>query len=253
MFDTAFLMASPPGATTAGDWMSVDVTDGTTTVNVLFADGTSSFPRTSVTYGLAMTAIETQRVDLAELFPGSDESTPFTMQVRVSTTGSGASAARGYLDHLRFASVAAKVVLYGCQNPTDSLVHQSGIPALGKIVWLGVDNPLGTQAPGSATMLILSLAPAPGYPCGTSWPSGGMIGGGAPGEVLVDLGPPVLKGFFGAPWTGPGAPAPYPILIPRLPVLIGRSIYAQGVVLDATPGAEIPTGWTRAAELRVGP
>ena len=96
--------------------------------------------------------------------------------------------------------------VYGCGvNPAGS-ISVAGSPTLGSTLSFGVDNPFGTQAPGSLPFLYLSLAPSSGYPCGLLLAGYGMAGPGATGELLVSLtGASAL--LLGPPWSGAGSPA----------------------------------------------
>jgi spore coat protein A, manganese oxidase len=146
------------------------------------------------------------------------------------------------------------IVPYGCGvNPAGSLVHVSGTPKVGSGLTLGLDNPLGTQSPGSIPVLAIAVAPQPAYPCGLLVPGWGMAGPGAAGELLIALGlqlPPLL---VGAPWVGPGQPAAIAIAIPNLSTLIGFTAYVQGVLLDPLATAGVSIGLTEAAEIHIGP
>ena len=122
---------------------------------------------------------------------------------------------------------------YGCGvNPAGSLTAIGGSPALGSALVLGIDNPLGTQAPGSLAVAFLSTAPDPSYPCGTLVAGLGMAPG--PGELLVDVQPPnpVLPLLIGPPWAGPGMPAALPLAIPPIQELALRRFYLQGALID---------------------
>ena len=116
-----------------------------------------------------------------------------------------------------------------------------------------MDNPLGTQAVGSLPFLALATAPDPAFPCGTLVPGFGMGGVGAPGELLIGLAPPPFLVLAGAPWIGPGTPAPIALTIPLDAALLGASVYAQGLLFDTSPGATVAFGLTDAVELQVGP
>ena len=129
----------------------------------------------------------------------------------------------------------------------------SGLPSLGTTVTLGVDNPLGTQTPGSLPFLALATAADPAFPCGTLLPGFGMAGVGAPGELLISLAPPPFLVLAGAPWAGPGTPAPIALPIPVDTTILGASFYAQGLLVDTSPGATVSFGLTDAVELQVGP
>ena len=153
-----------------------------------------------------------------------------------------------------YENLSPAVVPYGCGvNPAGSMTVISGVPSIGTTVTLGVDNPLGTQAPGSLPFLALATAPDPAFPCGTLVPGFGMGGGGAPGELLLGVAPPPFLVIAGASWAGPGTPAPIALPIPADATLLGASFYAQGLLLDTSPGASVSFGLTDAVELQVGP
>ena len=146
------------------------------------------------------------------------------------------------------------VTAYGCGvNPAASLVVLAGAPTVGTTLTLGVDNPLGSQGVGSLPFVALSLAPSPGFPCGLVVPGLGMIGPGAAGELLVSItAPDPFLTLAGPPWTGAGSPAPIDLAFPDDGGLVGLSLYTQGLLLDAAPGAAVPVGLTEAAVLDVG-
>jgi len=74
-----------------------------------------------------------------------------------------------------------------------------------------------------------------------------MAGGGAPAELLIGLGGPLLPG---APWSG--SPALYPVSIANDPALAGVSVFVQGAIVDPAPGALAPIALTGALELQIG-
>jgi hypothetical protein len=157
---------------------------------------------------------------------------------------------RGIWDY-RFAP-APTYALYGCGvNPSGSMSVLAGTPEIGTQVTLGIDNPLGTQAVGSFPILVLSLQPDPGYPCGTALPGFGMSG---TGELLVSLASGALITPFrvGSPWAGPGVPAPVGVPIPNDPALLGEQVYAQGLLFDPSAAYGVRYGLTEAVELRLG-
>lgn len=153
-------------------------------------------------------------------------------------------------------SGAPQVDLYGCgTNPPGSLQVLVGAPQIGTTLVLGIDNPLGTQAVGSLPFVGVSAQPDPSLPCGLLVPGFGMAGGGAPGELLIDLTPPNIVSplFFNGLWAGPGLPAPVLLPIPSSTNLVGVTFYAQGVLVDPTPQAIAPIGLTEGAALLIGP
>lgn len=122
---------------------------------------------------------------------------------------------------------------YGCGlDPDGSLSVLGGVPSIGAGFGLGIDNPLGTQAPGSLPLLLVSTAPDPAYPCGLAVPGLGM--GPGPAELLIDLTPPnpLLPILAGLPWVGPGTPAPIGVPIPPSPQLVNQVFYFQGALFD---------------------
>jgi len=149
----------------------------------------------------------------------------------------------------------ASSAIYGCGvNPAGSLVLVSGEPSIGSTVVVGVNNPLGTQQPGSLSFVALSDTPDAAYPCGSLLPGFGMAGVGAAGELLIGLAPPnPLAVVSGAPWSGPGTPAPVPLKIPSSAALLGFTVYAQGLLVDPFAPLDVVFGLTDGAELVIGP
>lgn len=142
---------------------------------------------------------------------------------------------------------------YGCGlNPAGSLTVLSGSPTVGTVIELGVDNPLGTQAAGSLSLLGLSLAPDAAFPCGIPVPGWGMTAG-APGELLLSLSPLDLIDplMIGPPWAGAGLPAPFPLPLPPNCNLLGLSLFAQGVIVELV--GPVGIGLSNGLELQLGP
>lgn len=137
---------------------------------------------------------------------------------------------------------------YGCGvNTVDSLTVLEGSPRFGRDFILGVDNPLGTQPAGSIPLLFVATAPDPAFPCGTVLGGFGMAGPAAPGELLVR--PPWFV-LFGAPWTGPGNPAPFDLTLPAACVFSGLDLYVQSALFD--PGGSIDLGLGEAMVVTFG-
>jgi len=247
-FDAAFLPAAP------GDWMSVDVTDGTTAYNLFFRDGSSPTGPISAIHGLPMTDPVTSSANLLDLFPSSSPTTRFVLSLQVGSGRGSAAPSFGYLDKFRL-SAAATVFPYGCGGaPEGSFTVLSGSPRIGTVLAFGVDNPLGTQSPGAVPFVALSFAPDGRYPCGTPLAGLGMDPA-RPAELLLSVIPQPFKTMTGPPWAGPGVPTPVQLGIPSTLGLIGREIYAQGRLFDGSPGSpgSIGTALTGALHLTVGP
>ncbi len=156
-----------------------------------------------------------------------------------------------FLDGEQVVPPRAKSTRYGCGlNPEDSLSILAGAPVPGTDVVFGIDNPLGTQSAGSLPILVLSLAPNANFPCGRVLQDLGMNG---PGELLINLGVNFrLRPFLiGSPWAGAGMPAEVSVSIPDDPALLGLSVFAQGVLRDASQ-TPAKLGLTAAYRLDIG-
>lgn len=151
--------------------------------------------------------------------------------------------------------VLADTETYGCGlNPEGSLVVLGGDARLGAQLFLGVDNPLGTQTPGSIGAVYLATAPDPLHPCGTPAFGFSMSGPGAPGELLVDIGAAAyVNVYLTGVWAGPGQPAATTIQFPNLPAILGGTFYAQGVLVDPTGLGQTVLGATEGLRMTVEP
>ncbi|MEM7308352.1 MAG: hypothetical protein AAF682_16855 [Planctomycetota bacterium] len=140
---------------------------------------------------------------------------------------------------------------YGCTdlNPAGSLVELGGAPVVGQVWQLGVDNPLGTQLPGSQAFVGVSQVPPPGFPCGTAVPGWGMGGPGAEGELLLATAPqPVQLGP--STWDGV-SPAAVALPLPDDSAFVGVTLYAQGLLIGAA-GSAVDVGLTEALSACLG-
>lgn len=125
----------------------------------------------------------------------------------------------------------ASTTLYGSVNPPGSLLILSGRPTLGSTIQIGVDNPLGTQDPGSFAFLFYCGSPDPNYPNGTILPGYGMDGGN--GELLINLATEMKNlTAFAAPWGGPGFPLVFTLDVPNDPYYVGLGAFVQAVMVD---------------------
>jgi hypothetical protein len=137
--------------------------------------------------------------------------------------------------------------LYGCgTNPSGSMSAVSGGPVAGTTFVVGLDNPLSSQASPALSVLAISLAPDPNFPCGTPLPGWGMSG--PFGELLISLSSPnPLVLVFGAPWFTAGSPAQVSVPIPSDAPLLGLTLYFQGVLASnvntLTEGMQITIGY----------
>ncbi len=251
--DAVFLRNEESMQPTHNDWMSIDVTDGVTSVNFYYRDTFTPANSISEKYGWASTGREVAAIDLEAAFPSATSATVFTLTVQVANGGDAIQASRGYVDNFRFLAPPASQE-YGCGiNPTGSMLLLSGTPRMNTTITFGVDNPVGSQSPGAIPLVAVSTSAWPTFPCGVPLPGFGMS---APtGELLVRTGPFVVKPLLigGALWAGPGMPAQVDLVIPNVPSLIGYSLYAQGILLDLSPNASPKFGFANAFKLDFGP
>ena len=117
-FEAAFIRNENANQTVFNDWMSVDVTDGTTTVNVYYKDTFSATAGTSIRYGFAMTPVEVVTANLSSLFPSSTTSTLFTVTILVGNGNDNVQPSRGYVDNFRFTGTATAPTANFSGSPT---------------------------------------------------------------------------------------------------------------------------------------
>ncbi len=178
---------------------------------------------------------------------------PGSYSVRLTVLGFGETDTMLATDYIQVTPPHAAIVRYGCGvNPFGSLQIAQGLPEVLNTIVFEIDNPLGTQSPGSLPILVLSQAPASGFPCGVQLPGFGMSGPGAAGELLVRFGPYSLPYLFGSTWAGPGNPSTASLTVPNEPALIGHSLWAQAILWDFTGNSAIKFGLTDGLELQFG-
>jgi PKD repeat protein len=178
---------------------------------------------------------------------------PGTYTVTLTVDGPSGRAVRTRQDFVAAQDPDALVAL-GCGiNPAGSFRLVSGAPRLGATLVIALDNPLGTQASGSATQVHSSWTPDVNFPCGSLRAGFGMGGAGAPGEFLLDARAPLARIYGGPPWLGPGQPAEVTLRLPASASLAGRYLYLQGRLIDSTPGASVRIGLTDGLRLKLSP
>jgi hypothetical protein len=140
----------------------------------------------------------------------------------------------------------AETEVFGCgANPAGSLAVLAGDARLGTTFVIGLDNPLGTQTPGTIGLVWVSAAADPAHPCGTPAYGLGLSSVAVPGELLVDLSNASLVAlFFTTPWLGPGLHAEAAIDVPANPSLAGIELFAQGFLVDPSGLGSVTVGAT---------
>ncbi len=142
----------------------------------------------------------------------------------------------------------ANVSALGCGNNPSGSLSSTGFPAIGGSFSLEVDNPLGSQGPGSLPFLALSTNNL-ASPCGIALPGWNMDTTKLAGELLV--GAPYFYLQAGPLWSGTGTPVAFDLFLPSKPAAIGAEFYAQGALLNGA-GMGPLVGLTEALTLRVG-
>ena len=254
-FDAVFVRGGAAADALDNDWMSVDVSDGLTTVNLFYADGSTATPQVSSALGLPMTAKTRVKADLRALFPSSVRNTQFALTIQVANGADDLTPSYGLLDDLSLEQAIGTALRYGCDTAVrGTLSVLSGAPRVGTTFTLGIDNPLGTQGPNSRAYLWMSLKADAAYPCGTLLANFGMSGPGASGEILVNRSTGILlKTVIGGTWSTPGTPAPVLLAMPAALSWIGQSLYVQGYLVDSHVTFGVRTAVTDAFKLLVGP
>jgi PKD repeat protein len=159
-FSGVFLRGEDPDQPLYNDWMSVDISDGTTTWNVFYKDTFSATAGIFSSYGLPVTPVEDVSVDLTTLFPSSTSSTDFTLTACVGNAFDDFQDSKGYVDHFRMTSTAPPWQDLG--GGTIGLNGKPELFAAGPLV-AGSDLVMDlTKAPANALMLLAgSLSSAP--------------------------------------------------------------------------------------------
>ena len=158
-FDAAFILNGALADLGTNDFMSIDVSDGVTSINLYYADSFSSFPNTSIKYGLPMTDVTSAVADLSVLFPSSDSSTIFEIAISIGNGGDGAAPSKGYADNFAFRQTATATARNG--SGINSLCFTNITPpALGTTWVTQIDH---SAHPGAAiTVLLMKASPTSG-------------------------------------------------------------------------------------------
>ena len=251
-FEAAFQLNGELSDAVFNDWMSVDISHGERTHNLFYRDSFSLFDAPRFGMRMPSTAVESVRVNLAELFPELHAGSPVRLRIQVGNGGDGELPSVGHVDDVRL-EVAEHLQIYsGSGNPQGSL-QVEGSPRLGETLHFRLDNPLGSQCGGSTQVeLFLSTRAQPNFPGGSPLPGYGM--GAAPGELLIDWKSPAqrfLRLSLGA-WAGAGSPLSAALRIPDDARLVGLELFAQGLFLDDSADCGTRYGLTQAARIVVG-
>lgn len=125
----------------------------------------------------------------------------------------------------------------GCgTNPEGSLVLVAGVPRIGDVLELQLDDPAHSLGIPSATVLVISDAPVSTFPpCGLIIPGWGLAGPGTSGELIVSLDPPNPQTVQSGPmWQG--TPVTIIVPVPNDAAYLGLTFYAQAVFLTFGQG-----------------
>ena len=203
-FDAAFIMSG-----VQNDFMSIDITDGSTTRNLYFRNSTSAFPNTSTKYLLPMTSKTTIITDLSTAFPTSSPTTIFTLTLQVGNATDGLDPSKGYVDNIRLLNNASATIRNGT-GVNDLCYSNLTPPAIGTTWSVQVDH---SGHPGATFTTVIGQA----FPA--TIPS-------IYGEILIQ-GPKYFQST--KPATGTAVTHSFPL--PNDISLIGLPAATQGVIL----------------------
>ncbi len=212
LFDAAFLLGGPVASSLQNDFMSVDLSYGSSAWNVFYADTFSDFPQVSAKHGLPMTEVQRTLVDLRELFPLATSDTVLMLQIAVGNGGAGLQHSRGYVDAFELAPSASAVLRNG--SGINASRYLSEPPFLGGPWRVQVDS----TGHAGATVVYLLAHEAPA--------SGQFFAGG---EVLVG-GPRLLR----LTWPSSGGVDHRSFALPPDPALAGLFVATQAILLGGS-------------------
>ncbi len=212
VFDAAFLLGDLEDSAASNDFMSVELSDGTTTWNVFHADTFTEFPRVSTKYGLPMTAIRRVQVDLGSRFPGLAPGAPILLRVSVGNGGDGQNPSKGYVDAFRLVPAATASFRNGTGRNAARYVSSPAV--LGSAWTIQVD---ATGHAGAQTIQLVGMQrPA----------SGSLL---ASGELLVGG-----KKLFAQAWPALPGLNVRTITLPVDLALMGQFMATQVTILGGT-------------------
>jgi len=208
-FEAAFVLGERPGSA-ANDFFSIDVSDGVRNVNLYHADTFSKLSKARRADGLFRTDVTEARWNLAELFPEAVSGTELTLWIQVGNGGDDRNASFGYVDNFRVGPVA-KVTTLGETHPAcfSAIAPVSGQPWRTEVDASAFPGALFTVVAGhqrAANVL-------------------------ATNGSLLDLASPQV--FFSMQPASGGIDV-HELVIPSDPALIGRGLFAQGLVVGPT-------------------
>jgi PKD repeat protein len=225
LFDAAFLRGEPADSPTANDFMSVDVSDGTTHHNLYYADTFSDFPDVSARHGMPMTERTRVQADLAALFPTATSATVLTVYAQVGNDGNGLNTSRGYADSFLLGTRGSAVFRNGSGvNPAIYGVSATVLGGSWNADFDLTDFPMTTF-----TFVITYAAGVPGIDHRF-------------GELLVDLGSTLY--FISISASG----IPHTQNVPNNLSFLGLTGHSQGLLY----AGGVFTKFTNAAELKIG-
>jgi len=209
-FEAAFVLGERPGSA-ANDFFSIDVSDGVKSVNLYHADTFSKLSKARRADGLFRTEVTEARWNLAELFPEAVSGTELTLWLQVGNGADDRNDSFGYVDNFRVGPVA-KVTSLGELHPA---CFSAQAPVSGRTWRAEVD---ASAFPGALFTVVAGHQRAHANVLATN-------------GSLLDLASPQL--FFSMLPASGGIDS-HELRIPSDPALIGRGLFAQGLVVGPT-------------------
>ncbi len=213
-FNATFILNGPAASVDFNDFMSVDLSDGTTKYNLYYEDSFSAFPLISDKFGLPMTDTATVSTNLVDLFPTAISTTILTLTISVGNGGDALNPSRGYADSFIFGMAGASVDRNG--TGLNSMCYSAGPPVIGQD-WSGAIDSSSHVAPGFALILCYS-DPATGPTLSS-------------GELLIDL---ASAPIFTLVVPSNGTLDILSQVVPNSLSLVGTSVSSQGMVYGSS-------------------
>ena len=198
LFRAAFLLGGAAADAGANDFMSVEVSDGTATYNLFYADTFDAFPNTSALHGLPMTATSLVETHLGVLFPSAVEGTALTLSVACGNGGNGDAASLGYVDQFETHGVAGATYFNG--SGTNPACYVALPPSLGQTWSADIDH----RDRPAATFVVIFLRTAVISPLPVAGFGEFLVGGNA---LLNFVLPAHVSGVTTQSFNVPASPA----------------------------------------------
>jgi hypothetical protein len=208
----------------SNDFMSVDVSDGSTHYNLYHADTFSTFPNVSTRHGLPMTDATQVQVNLRSVFPAATSATVLTLSVQMGNGGNALNTSHGFIDNFLLGLEACSI--YSNGNGSNPSIYVGSAPVVGGSWTANIDT---TAFPSTAFTFVFCY-------------SGGASINTPLGQLLINLG---SSPFF---TSGQVAGGQHSLAVPNNLNFLGISGISQGFLFAGGAFFQV----TNAATLKLG-